>query len=174
MKIIKIIGITILSIIAIILLIPMFLSSSFSVNRSVEIDAPKDSVYAYLSNFNNFSQWSPWARIEKGGLKDTVIGLGVGSTYSWEGAQTGKGKMTLTGLEPNLIKTKMEFIAPWVAEADVQWMLEPVGNKTKVTWTYSQGNLKYFQRYFNLTADKMLGGAFDQGFQFMKEGVEKK
>jgi carbon monoxide dehydrogenase subunit G len=174
MKIIKIIGITILSIIAIILLIPMFLSTSFSVSRSVEIDAPKDSVYAYLSDFNNFPQWSPWARIEQGELNYKVVGSGIGSTFSWEGIQTGKGKMTLIGLEPNVIKAKMSFIAPWEAEADVQWTVEPAGNKTKVTWTYSQGHLKYFQRYFNLTADKMLGGAFDQGFKFMKEGVEKK
>jgi len=174
MKIIKIIGITLLSLIGIILIIPLFLSSSFTVSRSVEVDAPKDSVYAYLSDFNNFTEWSPWAKMEKGTLKYKVAGTGVGSTYSWEGNQIGKGKMTLTSLEPTVINVKMLFIAPWEAEGQVQWIVEPVGSKTKVTWNYSQGNLKYFQRYFNLTADKMMGGAFDEGLGYVKAGIEKK
>lgn len=176
MKVLKIIGIVILSIIALVILLSAFLPSTATVQRSAEINAPSDSIYAYLSDFNNFADWSPWARIEPDKIKYKVEGSGIGSSYSWTGEQTGKGKMTITDLKPGSnVKVHMAFIQPWPSEADVEWIIEPAGaDKSKVTWAFAQP-LKFSQRIFpGLVMDKFLGASFEQGLSFLKIELEKK
>jgi uncharacterized protein YndB with AHSA1/START domain len=152
MKILKYSGIGLLGFIVLLFLIPAFLSSKTNVSRSVIINAPSDSIFTYLSNFNNFTQWSPWYEREPSAVV-TVAGSGVGSKYSWVGKEVGSGSMTIVGLEPSkAVDIKLEFTEPWQSVATTKWSAVPAEGGSNVTWEMAQ-DLSYIQRYFGLKMD---------------------
>ncbi len=173
MKILKYIGFGILGFIVLLLIIPAFLSSKVIVSRTANVAAPSDSVFNYLSNFNNFTQWSPWVEKEPSAVV-TVEGSGVGSKYSWKGEKVGAGSMTIVGLEPNkAVDIKLEFTEPWQSLAGTKWSVAPADGGSKVTWEMSQ-DLSYMQRYFGLKMDAMVGPDFEKGLSNIKSKLEKK
>ena len=101
MKILKIVGISLGALVGIVLLAAAFLPSEFTVSRSIEIAKPADSVYATVTDFSVFTQWSPWVEKEPN-IKVTLSGDKgtVGSSYAWVGTITGQGSMTISALEP--------------------------------------------------------------------------
>jgi uncharacterized protein YndB with AHSA1/START domain len=173
MKILKYIGIGIIGFIALVLIIPAFLSSKTTVTRSAIVTAPADTVFSYLSNFNNFTQWSPWYEKEPSAVV-TVVGVGTGSKYSWVGKKVGAGSMTIVGLEPNkAVDIKLEFTEPWQSVATTKWSVAPAENGSKVTWEMSQ-DLSYLKRYFGLKMDEMIGPDFEKGLSNLKDKLDKK
>ena len=173
MKILKIIGLGILGILVLILIIPVFLSSKTTVTRSAMINAPADSIYQYIANFDKFTQWSPWYEMEPTAAV-TIEGNGLNSKYSWAGEKTGKGSMTIINLEPNKsVDIKLQFTEPFQSLASTKWMLEPSSSSTKITWEMSQ-DLSYMMRYMGLTMDGMVGKDFEKGLSNLKNKIEKK
>jgi uncharacterized protein YndB with AHSA1/START domain len=173
MKYLKIIGIAFAGLVGLLLVLPAVLPTSVTVTRSAEINAPSDSVYAYISDFKNFTKWSPWYEYEPT-AKVTVDGSGVGSVYAWVGKEVGTGSMTITSLDPGKNTVlKLEFTAPWQSIATTNWATEPTAGGTKITWGYSQ-EMPYFQRYFGLGMDKMLGPDFEKGLANLNRELGKK
>jgi len=63
----------------------------------------------------------------------------------------------------------------WIkaGEAIIGWTTEVIdGNKTRMTWSMDQ-DLPYFQRYFGLFMNGMLGETFDRGLGNLKKQIEK-
>ncbi|HEX4922947.1 MAG TPA: SRPBCC family protein [Bdellovibrionales bacterium] len=167
----KKIGIAVAVLIVVLLAMPAMLPGTVHVERSAQINVPPGAAYALLSDFNHFTKWSPWYEIDPG-VKTEVTGQGVGSVYAWEGQQTGRGSMTITGLESNQrVDVKLAFVEPWQSEADCKWIITEDGAGSKVTWAFDQ-NLPYMMRYFGLTMDKMLGADFERGLAKLKGVLE--
>jgi uncharacterized protein YndB with AHSA1/START domain len=174
MKILKYIGIGLGGLIILLLIVPVVLPTTSTMNRSMVINASPDSVYNYISNFNNFSQWSPFLEKEPT-AKVTVEGTGVGSKYSWAGEEIGKGSMTIIGLDPNkLVDIKLEFIEPFQTVSSTKWTIEPVEGGSKLIWKYSEENIPYFKRYFGICMDGILGGLFEKGLSNLNNKIGKK
>ena len=62
MKALKIIGIIIAVLIAVVLVLGIVTPNEYNIERSVEIKAPKNVVYANISNLKKMSTWSPWEK----------------------------------------------------------------------------------------------------------------
>ncbi|MEK6773514.1 MAG: SRPBCC family protein [Bdellovibrionota bacterium] len=167
-KIGKLVGILIL----IILLLPAVLPSQFSMSRSIEIDAPVGTVFTKLTDLNEYIKWNPFPEGDPTNTAQ-VSGVGVGSFLIWKGDKTGEGKMTITSIEPEQkIGIKMDFYKPMSGEGMVFWITQAKSDtKTEMTWTFDQ-DLPYFNRYFGLFMDGMMGKHFEKGLSNYKSLIE--
>lgn len=149
----------------------------FSVSRSVLIHAPAASVFDYVSDFRKWEKWSPWAGLDPD-MRRTYSdpSSGPGAVYSWSGNnQVGEGSMTATEVRPNeVIRMKLEFLKPFKASNDAEFIFRPEGAGTSVTWSMS-GKNNFISKAMGLfmNCDKMVGGQFDQGLAKLKSILEK-
>ena len=93
-KVLYVIG----GLIAIYLILCLFGPSTVKVERSIDINAPKELVQKQLSDLKFFHDaWSPWSERDSA-MKTTYTGEPgqPGSTYAWESDKddVGKGSMT--------------------------------------------------------------------------------
>ncbi len=159
-------------IILVLLALPVALPSKFSMMRSIEIDAPVNTVFAKLTDLNEYVKWNPFPEGDPTNTAN-VSGQGVGSFLAWKGEKTGEGKMTIATIEPDQkISFKMEFYKPMSGEGIVHWITKAKSDtKTEMTWTFDQ-DLPYFNRYFGLFMDAMMGKHFEKGLSKFKTLVE--
>lgn len=175
MKILKVL-LWILGILAfIVLILPLALSKTYTVERSAEIDAPLKTVYYLASDFTYRSKWDPWL------AQDTlaeiqIIGESnkVGSGYEWNGEIIGSGKLTIMELEENKkILSDLEFINPRSGKADVIWTFSEENGQTLANWSL-RGSLAYpVERLMGPFMDKMLDPALEQGLESFKQLCEE-
>lgn len=156
----------------IILVFPVFLSSKFSMSRSIEIDAPIATVFDSLTDLHEYEKWNPFPEGDPTNLTE-IVGTGVGSFMVWKGEKTGEGKMTIASIEPQQkIAVKMEFYRPMSGEGMVHWITNAKSDsKTEMIWTFDQ-DLAYFNRYFGLFMNTMMGTHFEKGLSNFKTMIE--
>ena len=171
---IKKIFIFIMALIALLLVLAIFLPSSYKVERSLTINAPAEVVYKQVIDLNNYLKWNPWSKMDPE-AKQTVAekSFGVGASWSWDGEVVGKGGLTITeAVEYTSIKTELEFTEPRQDKGIGHWFFEESGGTTIVTWSM-EGDLGYpVGRYMGLMMDGMLGEQFEQGLENIKTIVE--
>lgn len=169
-KILMVIGV----LLVVILALPAVLPDTIHMERSIVVNQPPETVFALVSDLNQFDKWNPWKAMEP--ASQTVAnGVGIGSTYEWRGQQTGSGKMTIADLSNNqTVKVRLQFMEPMAGEAWSHWHVKPGdgAGQTTVVWSYD-GQFSYFERYFSLTMDAMMGPQFEQGLQALKGTLEK-
>ncbi len=171
----KKITIGIIGIIAVILIIPIFLKSTFSVERSVVISKPPATVYKIVCDYGTWKNWSVWA-MKDVSQKMTITGAPcqLGHTQEWDGQINGKGRQTITSLLPDQeIVFSLEFLEPNPMKSTAKMKFEEVSGGTKVTWS-NTGDLEYpVGRYFGPFLDGLVGPDFEGGLQNLKALVEK-
>ena len=169
-KLFKVIAVLIL----VLLIAPVFFPSKISMSRSIEIQASDASVFSKLADLNEYNKWNPFPEGDPSNQVN-VSGIGMGSSLIWKGQKTGEGKMTIIGMEPNKkIDIKMEFFEPMRAEGLVHWITFAKSDIiTEMTWTFEQ-DLTYFNRYFGIMMDAMMGKHFERGLASFKKMVESK
>lgn len=149
----------------------------FRLERSTLTDASADEVYAVLSDFGRFKEWSPWQELDPDMTTDLSGEQGhVGASYSWEGNQkVGAGRMTITEAAPGShVTIKLEFLRPFATTSSCQWRVTEEGGKRRVTWSMEGSNDTLFQRAFAMVfnMDKMVGKDFEKGLATLKALVE--
>ncbi|WP_176736743.1 SRPBCC family protein [Oligoflexus tunisiensis] len=168
----KKIGLVLLAVVFALLVFPSILPHEASMERRVLIRSTPATIYAVLIDFNQFRSWDPWSPMEPESTSQ-VEGLGVGSRYSWSGEKVGRGSMLIQSVKENeQVDVLLTFEDPFPAEALTGWRLADTGNgETEVTWHYKQ-EMPYFQRYFGLMFDAMLGKDFESGLARLKTRIE--
>ncbi len=94
--------------ILVILMVPMFLSSKFSMSRSIEINAPVATTFSKLTDLNEYVKWNPFPEGDPTN-QTQVSGVGVNSFLIWKGEKTGEGKMTISTIDPEK-KSELKWI----------------------------------------------------------------
>ncbi|MEQ1721609.1 MAG: SRPBCC family protein [Pseudobdellovibrio sp.] len=160
------------ALILILLIIPVFLPTHFSLSRTIDIQAPVDQVFLKLVDLNEYTKWNPFPEGDPTN-QESVTGTGIGSYLIWKGEKTGEGKMMISSIEPNKkIDIKMEFYKPFTGVGTVRWILKSTSNSTtELTWTFDEDN-SYFKRYFGLIAESMMGPHFERGLKNFKTLIE--
>lgn len=171
----KKITIGIISIIAVILIIPVFLKSTFNVERSILISKPPATVFKIVCDYGTWKNWSVWA-IQDVSQKLTITGTPcqVGHTQEWDGQINGKGKQGITSLVADKeIVFDLEFLEPNPMKSIAKMIFEEVSGGTKVTWS-NAGDLEYpVGRYFGPFLDGLVGPDFEGGLKNLKDLAEK-
>ncbi|MBX9853520.1 MAG: SRPBCC family protein [Cytophagaceae bacterium] len=177
MKIVKIALLGVLGILGIFLILGLILPKEFNVERSVVINAPKDTVLNQAKSLKNAQQWSPWAELDPN-MKVTYTGVDgtVGSASTWEGNdKVGKGKQEILAVTDSQVDIKLNFIEPWESESRAYFKIEPQGNATKTTWGIKGSNPYPFNAFcIFMDMDSMLGKDFEKGLNKLKAICEKK
>jgi uncharacterized protein YndB with AHSA1/START domain len=152
--------------------------STFTVERSISIDAPADVVYPLIADFHNWSTWSPFEKMDPA-MKRTLSGTdsGRGAVYAWEGnGQAGSGRMEITAANPpSNVALQLDFTKPFAAHNTVDFTLVPKGDATTVTWAMHGTNgyiAKLMGVFFSM--DSMVGGQFEDGLAAMKAEAERR
>lgn len=150
--------------------------SDFKITRSATMAASAAKIFPHINDFHKWDNWSPWAKLDPA-MKQSYEGppSGTGAIYSWNGnKQAGEGRMTLKESRPNeRIFIKLEFLRPFSATNDAEFLLTPDGSKTLVTWNLT-GQKNFFFKAMGLfmNMDKMVGGDFEKGLAQLKTIVE--
>ncbi|MBC7452054.1 MAG: SRPBCC family protein [Cytophagales bacterium] len=92
MKALKIIGIGLCLFIALSVGVSFFLPDHYSVEKSIVINAPADTIYGNIADFHNWPQWSTWYEMDTETRYTYTGEYGkAGSVQKWESKKTGKG-----------------------------------------------------------------------------------
>jgi len=164
------------ALIAVFVIIVATRPAEFRIERSAQINAPAEVVFAQVNDFKNWDAWSPWAKLDPAS-KTTFAGppAGTGAVFAWSGNdKIGEGRMTVTESRANeLIRIRLDFVRPFEATNTAEFTFTPEGNHTVVTWS-NYGNNTFLAKAFCLFVDmdKMLGGEFEKGLAQMKSVAE--
>jgi polyketide cyclase/dehydrase/lipid transport protein len=174
---IKTIGIVVVILIAAVLIFAATKPDSFSVQRATSIKAAPEKIFALLDDFHNWGVWSPWEKMDPS-MKRTFNGPanGKGSVYAWDGnSKVGQGRMEITdALPPSQVTIKLDFIKPFEGHNVAEFVLEPKGDSTNVTWTM-RGPSPYIAKLMSVffSMDSMIGKDFEAGLANLKAAAEK-
>ena len=95
---IKIILIIVIMLVAALLAYAATKPDTFHIQRSANIKAPPEKIFALIEDFHSWSAWSSWEKMDPA-MKRTYSGSanGTGAVYAWEGNnKVGEGRMEIT------------------------------------------------------------------------------
>jgi uncharacterized protein YndB with AHSA1/START domain len=171
-----------IAIVAVVLIVALLVYAAtkpdtFRVQRSASIKAPPEKIFPLVNDLHSHATWSPWEKKDPA-MKRTHSGAasGKGAVYEWDGnKEIGKGRMEiLESTPPSKVVFAMHFIKPFEAHNTAEFLLEPSGDSTTVTWAIfgPQPYLaKVMHLFFNM--DRMIGTEFEAGLSSLKAITEK-
>lgn len=177
LKTLAIIGVVIVVAIAGILLYAATKPDSFRVQRVVLINAPSDKVFPLINDIKAWTAWSPYEKKDPA-MKRTygAVTAGKGATYAWDGDKNvGQGSIEMIESGPRKIVIKLDFLKPFEAHNMGEFLLEPKGDSTSVTWA-TYGPSPYMSKVIGtfINIDDMIGRDFEKGLADLKAAAEKK
>ena len=175
-KLFKILLGVVLFVVAFFLIAGLFMPKDIVVSRSAFMNAPKDAVFNQMVHFKNWTNWSPWYKMDTN-VKMTYSGNDgtAGSAYHWVGEEkkTGEGDMKNLAVNGTQMDFEVIFSKPNKGEAKGTLKAEDSATGTKATWTFSMHMsypLNAMCLFMNM--DKMLGSDFEKGLGNMKSYLE--
>ncbi|MEE9385176.1 MAG: SRPBCC family protein [Nannocystaceae bacterium] len=164
------------SLVLLFIVVVMAQPSVFHVERSVEIAASPEVVWAEISNFKQWKGWSHWDKSDPS-QKTTITGDAgsVGHKTEWNGEKTGQGTMTITEASaPTRMVFKLEFKKPMESEAVAAFDMVAAGAKTKVTWSLD-GHNNFMGKFFGLLmgVEDMIGSAYEDSLTNLTDIAEE-
>jgi hypothetical protein len=175
MKFLKILLGIIIALVAIFFIVGMFLPKTYSLSRSIVINAPDSVVYKNVADFNNFMKWNPWYKAEPT-ANVTIAGTPetVGHLYAWKGDNTGQGQMMITSLDTNkVVNEELKLIKPMEGLSDVKFTIGTAEGGVKVDWIMSGENKSITDKWKNMIACMMMKKDFENGLKDLKAMSEK-
>lgn len=150
---------------------------NFRVQRSITIKAPAEKIFPQVNDLHAQQTWSPWEAKDPA-MKRTYSGeqSGKGAKYEWQGnKQVGHGRMEIVeSTPPTKVLMKLDFISPFPANNMAEFVLEPKGDTTVVTWAI-HGHSPFMSKLMGIfmNIDTLIGKEFDTGLANLKAQMEK-
>lgn len=156
-------------------LIAYLLPRHYRVERSIVVHAPAAALYPRAGDMREWKQWMVWHRRDPE-IRNTYSAdqLQVGAWAAWDSKKEGRGKATVTALEPGRrLVYHLEF-PDFGTQSTGTILLVPEGGGTRVVWS-DEGDLGFnpMNRWFGLFLDGMLGGDFEASLAALKLVAEK-
>jgi hypothetical protein len=179
-KALKIAGLAIIGLLALVLVSALFVKKEYSVERVTTINQPKQVVYdyaKYLKNQNNFSVWAkidPEMKVEFRGTDGTV---GFVSAWDSKVKEAGKGEQEILSITENeRIDYVIRFLEPMESTDNAFLQFTAVNDSvTTVKWGF-YGKMKYPMNMMLafMDMDAMLGKDLSGGLSNLKSILEAK
>jgi hypothetical protein len=148
---------------------------TFSVQRSITIDAPREKILALINDFHRWQSWSPYEGKDPA-MKRTYSGAssGNGAIYEWNGNRNiGSGRMEILDTAPGKTSIKLDFFTPFEGHNIAEFAALSQGHTTNLTWSmHGPAPLmsRVMQVFINL--DHMIGKDFETGLANLKRVAE--
>jgi uncharacterized protein YndB with AHSA1/START domain len=177
LKTIAIIAAVVLVVVAGILVYASTKPDTFRVQRTASIKAPPEKIFPLINDFKEWPVWSPYEKKDPAMKRSYgAVTAGKGATYGWQGDKNvGQGSMAiLEAAPPSKVVIKLDFLKPFEAHNTGEFILEPKGDTTSVTWAI-YGPAPYMSKVIStfVDMDNMIGKDFEQGLASLKAAVEK-
>lgn len=146
------------------------------VERSVTVAATPADVFPYANNFDLWTEWNPWQKIDPNQVVTTsAVHEGKDAWYEWKGNdEVGHGRMTiLESTPPSKVVEELHFMAPFESMATTTMTFTANGDETTVTWAFDGKNdfmAKMAGMFMDM--DAMLGTSFQKGLDQLKPIAE--
>jgi hypothetical protein len=151
---------------------------TYTVERSLTIDASPVSIYEQVASFHNWTRWSPWEGVDPD-LKRTYSGAdsGSGAVYLWSGnRKAGQGRMEITDTTvPSRVQIDLAFEKPFRSRSETVFTIQPQGpSGSRVTWSMT-GKKTFMTRVMGIftSMEKLLGPDFEKGLADLKATTER-
>jgi hypothetical protein len=149
--------------------------TTYTVQRSIQISARPEAVYATVVDFSRWERWSPWAKLDPN-QKTTLSGQGVGAVYTWNGNdKVGAGRMTIIEAVPgSKVGIQLEFLRPFASTSETSFLVVPEGDGCRITWLM-KGTHGFVGRAMSIfmDMDRMMGPDFEKGLASLKAEAER-
>lgn len=162
---------------AVVLAIASTRPDAFRVERSIDIQAPPEKVFAIVHDFRKFTAWSPYEKKDPQ-MQRSFSGppAGKGAVYAWNGdGNVGEGRMEITDeAAPARVGVQLDFKRPFEARNRVTFSMNGQGGGTRMTWAMDGPMLfvsKVMSVFFDF--DRMIGRDFEEGLVNLKALAEK-
>ncbi len=176
MKTLKIILFIVIGAVGILLVISLVSPKSYTVERSVTIDAPANIVREQIQYFDNFLKWEPWGKYDPNAEVTISDPDGqIGSTYAWSGNEdVGSGSMEILSISPERIEMSLLFTSPYESQSLSFYEISDDGESTELTWGFEgeMGVPMNLMLVF-MDMDAMLGADFESGLSSLKALCEE-
>lgn len=176
--IIAIIAAVLVAAILVILILASTKPDTFSVQRSIVVQAPAEKIFPLISDFHRWTNWSPWENRDPA-MKRSFSGSesGKGAVYAWDGNRNvGSGRMEiLDASPPSKIIIKLDFFKPFEGHNTAEFSMLPRSDaSTNINWVM-HGPAPFMHRVMQLfmNFDTMIGKDFEAGLANLKGLVEK-
>ncbi len=175
MKIIKILGLVLLIVVVMGLVSAAFIKKDFHFEKSIDINASRESVWQNVVLFENHEKWSQWKKIDPA-MKVVISGTDgeVGAKMSWTSNHddVGNGSQTITAVMPGQrVDSELDFDGK--GKAKTYMAIDGDSTKSKATWALDM-HLDYpFNLFGAMFAEKGMNDMFDKGLGMLKETCEK-
>jgi hypothetical protein len=158
------------------LVVGMMLPEKLQVERSIVIRADANKVYPYVSNFRQFNQWSPWAKIDPN-IEFTYEGpeKGEGAIMHWrsEHAEVGQGSQKILQANPGH-DVRIVLAFGGMGKAYSNFQLQPEQGSTMVSWAFDMHfGYNIPGRIMGLFIGDQIGDYYDKGLSSLKQLVEQ-
>lgn len=159
------------------ILITFFLPKDYAVERSVEIKAPAELVYAQVADLEIWQEWNPWNEMDPDMLIEYGdVSAGPGASYTWQSDVAGDGAMRIIevdGMEHVRFELVFEGYEDNPAYSSLYISDGPDNGTTTVRWTF-EGNVgdSFFGRWMTVMVDKFVGPSYEKGLKSLKERCE--
>ena len=165
--IVGVIGFALLAFVGVGLALP----GTWTVERSRDVNAPADSVFALLEDLDRWETWTHWPELR--GRTDGAA-RGEGANRSWDDPNYGSGELTLTEVVPGE-HVRYEVV---VDGGDIliggELRLERQAGSTRVLWR-EEGDFGWnpLLAYMALTMDRMQGSEMDKALDRLEEALRE-
>ncbi len=172
----KTIAIVVVVLVAAVLVFAATKPDTFAVQRATRIKAPPEKIFPLINDFHRWGSWSPWEKMDPD-MKRTYSGAATGkrAAYAWQGnSKVGEGRMEIVDASAaSMIQIKLDFVKPLEGHNTAEFVLEPKGDSTNVTWTMV-GPSPYLAKVMGVfvNMDKMIGKDFEEGLAKLKSAAE--
>ena len=179
MKALKIIGLALVGILALLLITGLFVNGEYAVERKVTINKSKQEVFDYVKYLKNQDNFSVWAKIDpamKKEFKGEDGTVGFVSAWNSENPDAGKGEQKIIKItEGEQIDYELHFIEPFESTDFAYLATEAVNDSvTTVKWGFN-GKMKYPMNLMMLTMnmEEMLAPDLQNGLNSLKGILEQ-
>jgi hypothetical protein len=143
---------------------------SYTVTRTLFIEAEADRIHTQLADLRSWPEWTPWnqqldptVRVQFSGPED-----GVGSSYSWSGDQLGEGVLEITSSEMGRgIVYLLHFEGAPTADGVVQ--ITSMKGGCEVLWKMSGDTARPLGPYLIPMMDSFIGADFEECLRGLQE-----
>lgn len=148
----------------------------FEVQRSASIRASADRIFPLINDLRTFNTWNPFDKKDPS-IKGTYSGpeSGKGAAYAFESSQAGTGRIEIADVAaPSRVTMRLTMTKPLAADNRVQFILQPQGDTTRVTWAMD-GDVPFVGKLIHLfiDMDRMVGQEFAAGLAELKARAER-
>ncbi len=122
---------------------------NMNVSQTITVQASPETVFDLVSDFNKWSQWSPWAKKDPN-AKYAFTGepMTMGHAMSWEGnEEVGSGTQKIVELKQDeLVKSELKFKDFGDDANYASFIIKPDGEGSKVTWNMESSEMPFMMR----------------------------